>query len=225
MARALYETRLVIAALKNVPSQGYDVARENGRRIFAQDPELLVVTETWDERVKQALRDAAPKGWQWHTEPGQSVMVGCGRPWHYGIERTLRGYASPAIPLVNDRRDVPLMVPRHGDGERRIVLAGVHTAPIPSKKAPWKIPAARAAHRIARRRLTRYARRVGYPIIFAGDWNTGRLLDPDLRVGPGITHAELFDGANAGFGRFKSRTFPLRSDHPGVVIDLEVVER
>lgn len=225
MSRVLYRTRLVVAALKNVPSQGYDVAYWNARAIFGQKPELLVVTETWDPHVKQALRDAAPKGWQWHTELGQSVMIGCGGPWHFGIESTLRGAGSPAIPLVNDRRDVPLMVPRYRNTERRIVLGGVHTAPIPTKKAPWKVPAAKAAHAIARRRLNRYQRRVGYPIVFAGDWNTNRLLNPDLRVGPGITHAECFDGNSAGFGQYWSRTFRLRSDHPGVVIDLELEDR
>lgn len=221
MGRELYTTRLVIASLANVPSKGYEVAAKNAAAVFAQQPELLVVTETWDPAVKRAFRDAAPRGWSWHTEPGQSVMVGCGGPWHFGIETTLRGAAAPRIPLVNDRRDVPLIVPRYGRTARRIQLGGVHTGPIPTRKAPWKVPAAKAGQALARRRLSRYARRHGgYPLILAGDWNNQRLLNPDLRPGPGITHAECFDGRSAVFGEFKSRTFALRSDHPGIVIDL-----
>lgn len=218
----LYATLLIIASLKNVPWLGWRVAKLNGAAIFAQHPELLVVTETWHPLTKLAIRRAAPASFRWYTAPGQSVMVGWDSTKYRVVwKKRIRGGASPRISRVCDRRDLFVVCLEDIATGRRIVLVGVHAAPVPTIKAPDMVPTARLSHTHAADQIEVIAESTPYPVVTAGDFNVTELVSTNnLRVGPGITHTECFNGRNVAFGPTKPRLFALHSDHPGVTIPL-----
>ncbi|HKY57647.1 MAG TPA: hypothetical protein VJL80_06390 [Aeromicrobium sp.] len=222
----LYGVHLIVAALANVPSRGYDVARRNGVLVFKRNPGVAVFSETWDAAVKRALRNAAPESFRWFTARGQSVMVGWdARRYELVWKRRIKGGASPRIPRVTDRRDLFVVCLRDRETSRCFVVVGVHTSPIPTRKAPDMVDVARRTHEQAGDNIEQVAETTGYPVIAAGDFNTPHLVKPSRRVGPGIVHAELFPGQYARWGEADAANFALRSDHSGLAVTLEVVKR
>lgn len=218
MPAPLYTVSVIIAALKNVPALGYRIARANGRAIFAQHPGVLVVTESWAALTKLGLRRAAPKTWRWYTARSQSVMLGWDSTRYRAVwKKRIKGGASPAIRGVTDRRDLFIVCLEDIATGRRFLLVGVHTSPLPTKKAPSMVPVAQRSHVHAGDQITVVHESTGYPVIAAGDWNTPELLHSDLHIGPGITHAECWDGENVTLHQGgKVLLFALHSDHPGV---------
>lgn len=221
----LYAIRLGIASLRNVPWAGLRTAQANGRLIFANVLGVLIVTESWHPLTKAALRRAAPRSFRWFTAIGQSVMVGWDNDLYELVwKKRIKGGASPRIRRVCDRRDLFIVCLRDRKTGRCFVVIGVHTAPLPTKKAPDLVPVARLSHVHAGDNILEQVDSTGYPVAVAGDANVLELLPSnDLLVGPGITHAECWNGTNAKFRNGGVRTKPIHSDHPLVLITLEAV--
>lgn len=226
---ALYETRLVIASLKNVPSLGYSVAHFNGEQAKKQHGDLIIVTESWDAAVKRGFKAGIDGSYDWLDPHRQSVMLGTDlREWDIEDEGVIKGGAGPYLEHVNDRRDLLWRRQTRRDTGRKLVALALHTSPIPWLKAPHMVPAARRSQQHAARQVEAIAGNTGYPVVMGGDINRKRrLTDSDRiagqKVGNGIVHAEMWHGRNARFGVALAHGYKQRSDHPGVTIDLRLV--
>lgn len=230
--RVLYETTLAICAMDNAPRWAdreisHEHAYQCGLEVRFQRPELVAITEEWWPEVQEGFAKGLGSEYELHQVPGESA----GTAWRTDVWESIAGGvlvggAAGRIPFVNDRRDTPWDHLQRLDHGRRLTLPAIHTAPIPTRKAPLSVPLARASHARARRRLRAWAEQSPYPVLFAGDFNESHLIPAARRFGPpGIVHAETLPGEAYELRAVAMRRFPLVSDHQGVLIGFEALAR
>lgn len=211
---------LILAALKNVPFDGEGNANANGAEIDHQDGDAAVVTETWDQRTKDAIRAANPH-LDWLTGDGQSVMLGH-NPQRFKLldSGIIPAGNGQAIEGLNDRRDMPFKILQDRITGKLYCLLGIHTPPVRPALGIKYVLAARAAHAVTRARIRLIMRRRRALVVAAGDWNDTHLVKVLTVVGGsianGIVHGEVEDGVQAG----QVIPFSLHSDHTGEKIYL-----
>lgn len=226
---ALWTSRLVVAPLKNVPTQGYDVAAQQAEQIKARRPDRVKCTEGWDRRVQQAFRDVFGDDWNWQAVPGESGFMGCDTNiWRVVKRWRFIDMAADPIPGSNDGRDVLGWALRDKTSKRELEDYVVHANNLPTIKAPWLVDRARQEQREGAANMTRRASRRSRPQSWDGDFNQVRAVTgPDvLRRGPyrerdddRIIHSEMHHGKTTLLRASSARPFGIRgSDHPALLV-------